>query len=101
MDTDITTAIEVITTGIMDIPTGITAITPIRAIGPIDITIGIMIATTTSPIGVITAVTIGTIIIATIITLTQAIARIGIGTDSLLNRKIQLLPLSSSTHLIL
>ncbi len=96
MDTDITTAIEVITTGIMDVPTGITAITPIRAIGPIGITIGIMIGMTTIPTAGITAATIGRIIMASMITLTQAIARIGIGTDSLPNRKIRLLSFCSS-----
>ncbi len=85
------------------------AITPIRAIGPIgttiDIMIGIMIGMaisimvgmTTIPIAGITAATIGRIIMASMIILTQAIARIGIGTDSLPNRKIRLLPFCSST----
>ena len=69
------------------------AITPIRAIGRI----GIMIGMTTVPTAGITAATIGRIIMASMITLTQAIARIGIGTDSLPNRKIRLLPFCSPT----
>jgi len=63
----------------------ITAILPIRVIGPIAIT-------AIPPIRVIgpidpTDATISTIIIGTMITRTPAIARIGIGTNSLRNRK--------------
>lgn len=86
-----------IITAITAITITIVAITPIRAIGRIGITIGTMIVMTTVPTAGIIAATIGTIIIAGMITLTQAIARIGLGTDSLPNRNIRLLPFFSST----
>ena len=75
----------------------IVAMPPIRAIGRIGITIGTMIVMTTVRTAGIIVATIGTIIIAGMITLTQAIARIGLGTDSLPNRNIRLLPFFSST----
>ena len=53
----------------------ITALPPIRVIGPIYPTAGI------------TDATVSTVIIGTIITCTPAIARIGIGTNTLRNKK--------------